>query len=384
MILFVAPYAGELPENSPFLAAARKIRFLLRILKSIDSNVVLLNSAHRMNEKRLLRFESIDIGKGDQIVMATPRTFVNAWLGRSMNILQASSIIDAVIQRYGSPSIAWFYNGYAFESRVAVILKHRHDAKLILEFEDWHFARYRGLNPKPFLDWFFWVQAAQHFTYSFAVNAKLQNRLITRSVPSQLLPGVISDWVVALREKCPPFRCPDSVTIGYFGGLSREKGAHFLLDIIKRAKPQTRFIVTGKGELESDFAEFTSRFPDRLCFLGSVSDDQLQEAMACTDVVVNAHEYNVGIFPFKVLEAVAIGRLLISTQLPMDGYGWLKDAIEFRQHCLPDFLAAIDSARSIYNCRKTAIDKAAMTAEMMFGCNGLETCIRKMAGVGPR
>lgn len=376
MILFVAPYAGELPENSPFLATARKVRFLLRLLKSIDSNVVLLNSAHRVNERRPLRFETIDLGEGELIVMATPRTFANAWFGRSMNILQASSIVNAVTKRYGSPSTAWFYNGYAFESRVAGLLKHRHDTKLILVFEDWHFARKRGLNPKPWIDWFFWVQVATQFTHSFAVNENLQHRLKAKGVPSQLLPGVIPDWIIGLRERCPPFHCPETVTVGYFGGLFREKGAEFLLELMSHAKPSTRFVVTGKGELESKFEEFASRFPERLHFLGPVSDEQLRDAMASADVVINAHEYNEGIFPFKVLETVASGRLLISAPLPMAGYDWLKDAIEFRQPRLPDFLAAIDMAREIYNCRKTAIDRAANTAETRFGCIGLGTCIR--------
>ena len=145
---------------------------------------------------------------------------------------------------------------------------------------------------------------------------------------------------------------------------------------MSHAKPSTRFVVTGKGELESKFEEFASRFPERLHFLGPVSDEQLRDAMASADVVINAHEYNEGIFPFKVLETVASGRLLISAPLPMAGYDWLKDAIEFRQPRLPDFLAAIDMAREIYNCRKTAIDRAANTAETRFGCIGLGTCIR--------
>src|SRR3990172_4680439 len=134
MILFVAPYAGELPENTPFLAAARKIRFLLKLLKSIDHDVVLLNSAHRVNERRDFQFEVIALGKDELVEMVTPSTFPNAWMGRSINILQASSIVDAVVHRYGTPHLAWFYNGYAFESRVAVLMKQRYGTKIILEF----------------------------------------------------------------------------------------------------------------------------------------------------------------------------------------------------------------------------------------------------------
>lgn len=376
MILFVAPYAGELPENTPFLAAARKIRFLLLLLKSIDPDVVLLNSAHRMNERRAFHFEAIDLGNGELIEMATPRTFANPWVGRSINILQASSIVDTVVKRYGAPHLSWFYNGYAFESRVAALLKQRYDTKLVLEFEDWHFARNRGLNPKPWIDWYFWNRSTLYYDYAFAVNENLQRCLEIKGVPTQLLPGVISDWVIALREQYPPFSRPGIISVGYFGGLSHEKGAQFLLELMAQAKPRTQFVVTGKGELESDFAEFAHLFPDRLRFLGAVSDEKLREAVASVDVIVNAHEDNDGIFPFKVLEAVASGRLLISAPLPMSGYDWLKDAIEFRPPSLTEFLFAIDAAREVYNSRKSAIARAAKTAETRFGSDGLNVAIK--------
>lgn len=378
MVLFVAPYAGELPENTPFLAAARKIRFLLQLLKSIDHDVVLLNSAHRVNERRDFQFETIALGKDEHIEMATPSTFPNAWMGRSINILQASSIVDAVVDRYGTPHLAWFYNGYAFESRVAVLLKQRYGTKIILEFEDWHFARNRGLNPKPWIDWYFWNKSTRYCDYAFAVNENLQRRLEIKGVQTQLLPGVISDWVIKLSEQHPPFSRAGGVSVGYFGGLSNEKGAGFLLELMAQAKHRVQFVVTGKGELENDFAEFANKFPGRIRFLGAVSEEKLQEAMASVDVIVNAHEENDGIFPFKVLEAVASGRLLISAPLPMSGYEWLKDAIEFRTLSVTEFLAAIDTANEIYEKRKSAIARVAKIAETRFGADGLAVSIKNI------
>ena len=378
MILFVAPYAGELPERSPFLGAAQKIRFLLRLLKSIDADVVLLNSAHRVNEKRALRFDTIELGNGELIDMVTPATLSNAWAGRSLNILQVPSIVDTVVQRYGVPRLAWFYNGYAFESRAARRLKQRYETKLILEFEDWHFARNRGLNPKPIIDWYCWTRSVRSYDYAFAVNEDLQRRLQINGVPTQLLPGVIADWIVALCERSPPFVRPESISVGYFGGLTREKGGEFLLELIARAKPRTQFVVTGKGELEGDFEKLSHRLPDRLRFLGAVSDEKLREAIASVDVIVNPHEENEGIFPFKVLEAVASGRLLVSAPLAMSGYDWLKDAVEFRPLNLTEFLAAIDAAGEIYENRKTAIARAAKIAGARFGARGLGISIKSV------
>lgn len=378
MILFVAPYAGELPEDAPFLAASRKIRFLLQLLKSIDRDVVLLNSAHRVNRRRDMQFETISLGNGETIEMITPETFSNVWIGKTVNILQAPSIVEAVVHHYGKPRLAWFYNGYAFESRVEIILKQRFGTKTVLEFEDWHFARNQGLNPKPWLDWYYWNKSTKYCDFAFAVNENLQRRLGNKGVSTQLLPGVISDWVNTLREQSPPFSHAGRVVVGYFGGLSREKGAQFLLELIARAKPQIQFVVTGKGELESDFEEIASRFPEKICFLGAVSEDKLREAMSSVDVIINAHEENDGIFPFKVLEAVTSGRLLISAPLPMSGYEWLKDAIEFRELSITEFLAAIDTANEIYNKRRKDIALVAKSAQEKFCATGIALSIKNI------
>lgn len=378
MILFVAPYAGELPEETPFLAAAKKIRFLLNVLSKLDSKIVLLNSAHRISARQKLTFETINIGDGLFVEMVTPDTYSNPWAGRAINIMRIESIIDSVIDRYGTPVAAWFYNGYAFESRAALLLKKKYQVFIISEFEDWHFARNRGLNPKPLIDYYFWKKSTKYIDYAFAVNKGLSEKLDIERIPNSLLPGVLEDWVTDMANELPPFCNPDKVTIGYFGGLSREKGARFLLDLMPLTKTQASFVVTGKGELEKEFYEFAKRFPSKLQFLGAVSESRLKEAMQSVDVIVNAHQPNDGVFPFKILEAVASGRLLLSTPLPIAGYGWLKDAICFLPPETEDFNRAINQSAMIYQSKREAISSVTTRARRVYSRDGLANTIRKV------
>ena len=358
MILVCAPYNGIKPEQTPFLAGSKKILFVLNILKFIDPDIVLLNSGHQSPKDQCITFDIIDLGDGSLIKMVTPNTKSNSNIGRLQNIITVPNIIDQVVNEYGIPEIAWFYNGYAFEMRVAKYLKKKYSTKIVIEFEDWHFARNRGLNPKPFLDWYFWTRTKKDFDYGFAVNAFLKNKLDNYKVPSVLFPGVISESVLRLAYEHPPFTHKDKVTVGYFGGLSVEKGAALLLKIIPIVNNTITFIVTGTGALSADFIKCSQMYPERLKFMGSVSEDELYNAIKSVDVILNPHAINNGVFPFKVLEALASGRLLISTALPMAGYEWAEKAIEFRDCCINDFLDAIFHSLDIYIARQIFIDLA--------------------------
>lgn len=380
MILFIAPYDGRAPEKSPFIAAAKKMQFLLGVLKSIDSNLVLLNSFPQNDSIIGDRLDAIEIGNGDTIERFTPSIKRLNWIGRLKLLLDEESIIERLVAQYGVPDLVWLYNGYAFESRAARILKKKYKAKVILEFEDWHFARSRGFSPKPFIDWFFWWKSLRFLDYGFAVNEFLLNKFTENGLPGNLLPGIIPSGINSLRELSPPFTNKETIRVGYFGGLSREKGVGFLLDLMPLTTENVTFVVTGSGELAGDLIRFKDTFPEKLEFFGTVNDDQLHNAFGSVDLIINAHEINHGIFPFKVLEAIASGRLLISTYLNIDSFKWLKDTIEFRRLAVEDFANAIHQSHDIYKVKFSAITKAARTAEQLFSHEALKTRIMDLIG----
>lgn len=364
MLLVVAPYGGLLPEHGEFLAGARKIRFVLQALGKIEPHIVLLNSGHQSSRRQGMSVRTLEVANDCVVELITPSTYENPRFGRLLNLWHVPSIVESVVRRFGAPKVAWFYNGYAFEMRVASLLKERYGSRLILEFEDWHFARNRGLNPKPLLDWLFWRRALTRIDHGFAVNAFLQGYFTRSGIASTLLPGLLSDGFRNLMSDSPPFQSETHITVGYFGGLTEEKGAGILLGLIPLVSENIRFLVTGKGSLEKEFLALSQRVPDRLTFLEAVSDKELTSAIGRVDVIVNPHEENGGVFPFKVLEALASGRLLISTGLPMRGFEWADEAIVFRSRSISEFFDAIRDSRQLYEERIEAINRTAA-----FVCN---------------
>ena len=376
MILVVAPYSGDFPENTQFLAGSKKIRSVIKILSRIDSDIVLLNTGHQIAENRPQKVEVIDFDGQCLIRVVTPATNKNPYLGRLFNIANAYSITEVVIGGFGVPDVAWFYNGYAFEMRVARFLNKNFGTKTVIEFEDWHFARNRGFNPKPYLDWLFWCMAIKHFDVGFAVNEFLAKILTRHNIPTTLLPSIVSPLISKISHCSPPFQS-DLITVGYFGGLCEEKGATALLNLAKTTNENVHFIITGSGDLESEFQALSKAQPERFQFLGAVSEYRLANAISQADLIINAHHVNNGVFPFKVIEALASGRLLISTELPMHGYEDFSEAIQFYDGNEATLFNLVSDSFKIYQCKMAYIIKVAEKINAIYGEHSLVDVIRK-------
>jgi len=113
--------------------------------------------------------------------------------------------------------------------RVASILKSEFGAINIIEFEDWHFARSRGFNPKLLIGWLFWRLALKDINFDFAVNERLAEILERNYIPTKMLPGLVATGIASLAKRFPPF-FKSEITVGYFGGLSSEKCADIFYD----------------------------------------------------------------------------------------------------------------------------------------------------------
>ena len=290
-------------------------------------------------------------------------------------LVDVEFIIERLVAKYGVPDLVWLYNGYAFESRAAKFLKNKYKVKVILEFEDWHFARNRGFNIKPFIDWYFWRKSLKFLDYGFAVNEFLLSKFTENRLRANLLPGTISSGISALGKLRPPFTFKEKIRVGYFGGLSREKGVGFLLDLMPLTAKHVTFVVTGSGELADELSKFKDIFPEKLEFFESVNDDELKNLMGSVDLIVNAHQVNDGIFPFKILESIASGRLLVSTYVNIDSYDWLKNTIEFRELTLEDFVNGIHQSHEIYKIKSSAISNAAMIAQQLYSHEAIKVKI---------
>jgi glycosyltransferase involved in cell wall biosynthesis len=379
MILVVAPYSGALPQDTPFIAGAKKIRTIIAALSTVDKCVVLLNSGHQVSETRKTKITKVSFGGDGLIDVITPSTKKYANIGRVANILNISGIITKIVAKYGVPNVAWFYNGYAFEMCAAACLQRNYGTRTVLEFEDWHFARNRGLNPKPYLDWLCWRLALRYLNAGFAVNSRLAAILEKNNIPTTLLPGIVSPLISELAIGAPPFRS-DRITVGYFGGLSEEKGAAVLLRLAERTSDKVSFVITGRGELQWKFEALARTMPERMKFLGPVSEQALVTAVSEVDLIVNAHHINSGVFPFKIIESIASGRLLVSTELPMKGYELFTRAIEFYDGNEETLTKIVENASMIYKNRRPYILAAAADASHKYSEYALIENIQRTLG----
>lgn len=381
MIVIVAPYSPIGSCDAPNLGAARKIEAVIGMLGSRDKFIVLVNTAHHSYLKAPLSTAKKIIG-GVDVIELTPATISNRRVGKLLNIIDVPAVVAAIL-KIGRPELVWLYNGYAFESRFGRLIYKRADCKVILELEDWHFSRGRGLNPKPFVDWFFWRALLSCTSYAFAVNASLAARMGGVSAKVGLFPGVVADGVANLNVDFPPFsRADKSCVIGYFGGLSEEKGASHVAALISQLPQNFRMVVTGSGKLEGVFQKLHDEYGEKLEFHGRVGDEKLLELIGSCDVLLNPHApidtMANGVFPFKVIEGIASGRLMISTHLPSSGLNNVLQGVEFIPNDSQQLLRAVVNARSTYKTNFQNIQNGAAEAVRLFGKDAILATVNRV------
>jgi glycosyltransferase involved in cell wall biosynthesis len=97
-------------------------------------------------------------------------------------------------------------------------------------------------------------------------------------------------------------------------------------------------------------------------FHGRVDETTLLSLISDCDVLVNLHasieKMSNGVFPFKVIEYVASGRLVISTDLPAISVKEIHEAICFAKPEAASIVDALGSAEEIYLRKRTKIEQA--------------------------
>jgi glycosyltransferase involved in cell wall biosynthesis len=365
-IFFVAPYDGRPPHRAMFLAATKKMHYLLELLVGIVDRVVLINTNPHYAYKAVIEYSECVFGGHRLNVASLPSASHSRW-AYVKNMSMVKLICNQIIDRYGSPDLVWCYNAYALESAIGGYIKKKHRSRFVLEFEDWHFARMTKVPIKPFLDWLYWRKNAGEIDYAFAVNDFLAEKMRGFGVQTSLLPGILHDSVVDMRIRKDPFSTPGQIRVGYFGGLDVMKGGQLVLDLVNRLwgdnNKEIKIIVTGAGVLSESFKCSAAKYPSVLEFYGVVDDEQLYQLMENVDVIINPHEVNFGVMPFKLMEAIATGRLVVSTNCIPDTPGALLDvewleSIIFCERSVGAFLNVLLDARAHYKEKKMVIAKA--------------------------
>lgn len=374
MLVVIAPHSLAHGSHNQNLAATRKINFFLMILARLHDRILLVNTLHvdKVWRKREAHVSRLGDSVITEIVL---RTYPNRSLGKLLNLFEVGSVANEIGQ-HGRPTVVWVYNPYAFESLLARALKRRFNTSLIFEFEDWVRSR-RKWHPKTLADTLAWRYLLPAPDLCLAVNQLLLEREQRRSgCHAVLCPGVVTNPLVEACLKRPAFSDPDSqkIVIGYFGTLTGEKGCHIILDLIKSTSGKFLFHISGRGPLASEFERLQGDY-DHLIYHGHVAEETMYDLMAKCDVLLNLHkpieEMGGGVFPFKVIEYIAAGRLVISTNLPEADIATAVAALDIVDYDSGSVLAALSSARMTYRDKRARIELAAADVRQRFGEDGL-------------
>lgn len=323
-ILFCAPFPVPSTSDAFSPGASRKIRLIISALLQLEHKVVILNSSHtNLNENLLHKksWSSISVDEQDVPVFNPPKLW-NRRLGKAMQALLApyygyKVAVDTPID------LVWIYNSYLFESRLALALYKKQNIPFIFQIEDLPLVRQRSLlNIKPKLDAVNFVRLCKYSSFVLAINSIVldQISLLKPKENVVLFPPIVDPEIDKLgRSRTRPFQ-DNTINVGYFGGLSQEKGVEQILRIVDRVDSNYKFHIGGAGPLEGVVARKAVANPYKVNFYGFMSDQEMRKLLCNMDILLNPHysisEMGNGIFPFKVIEYIATGSYVITTSVP--------------------------------------------------------------------
>jgi glycosyltransferase involved in cell wall biosynthesis len=331
-IFFVGDLNIKINKKTRFIGANKKIRIILSSLIKQGYDICNINSVPQMGVRQPMRIKEIFFFEKKPIKCLTIPTYNYNKLGRFKNIFDAKAVLQFAVDKFGTPDFVWCYNAYAFQMRFASLAKQEYKCPVILEFEDWHFSRSSIFNLKALIDWYFWKKAIPFIDYCYAVNPWIEEKMKKNGVNSSILPGILTKEIINLKPASTKVN-KKVLHIGYFGGLVAEKGGLLILELInliRMAKScYLKFHITGNGELMSKFELLSKSNPELVQYYGVVEDKKFNNIIGKMDILLNPHFDLKGVLPFKLLEYIASGRIVVSGPLNLFGtkLQWLLGGI---------------------------------------------------------
>lgn len=331
-IFFVGDLNIKINKKTRFIGANKKIRIILSSLINQGYDICNINSVPPMDARRPMRIQEIFFFEKEPIKCLTIPTYNYNKLGRFKNIFDAKAVLQFAVDKLGTPDFVWCYNAYAFQMRFASLAKQEYKCPVILEFEDWHFSRSSIFNLKALIDWYFWKKAIPYIDYCYAVNPWIEEKMKKNGVSSSILPGILTKEIMHLKLASTKVN-KKVLHIGYFGGLVTEKGGLLILELINLIRVSKschlKFHITGNGELMPEFELLSKSNPELVQYYGVVEDKKFNNIIGKMDILLNPHFDLKGVFPFKLLEYIASGRIVVSGPLNLFGtkLQWLLGGI---------------------------------------------------------
>lgn len=320
-LLFFSHYGGERVEDSRFLASAKKNMLILKAAAIAGFKINAIVTSCCPLPTRLDTSIQILCDRKQLTFWRWPSILLPAFSRLFCLFLLPLQIIWLSLFR-AKPSMIAFYNTLASESLALIIAKFIYpNVPCILFYDDHLLARKpSSYISRRFLDNILWLIARKYgnLKYAFVVNKYLQSEILNLGIAASLLPCLIESHIRSnLLQKPKNSR----LKICYSGGLEVEKGASLLLKLARQLPLSYQLEITGKGSLESDFITLSKDLLN-LHFHGTVIEANLLQIHLDCDIFLCLHSEMNGIFPFKIIEALYRGMIVISS--PLDPPSWLS------------------------------------------------------------
>lgn len=330
-ILYIAHYTSAAfrsahgDHGTPGFGGLRKVELVCEALSRAGHEVVLASSAMLAVSRWRVRpaEEEVITCGAHRVRVIYPAALELKPLGGLANALRARRIADRICAEF-EPDLVLLYNTSLFEFMATRGVISSSNVPVFVEVEDLPLARRREWgNLKPRLDQRCWPPLLARASGFTAVNEGIR-AMLPPGKPAFLLPGIVDDRLrTHAARRRPPFTGARR-TLGYFGGLTADKGVGVLLDLAPVLPEPWDVVVCGSGPLAPLFAAAQAAHPERFRFRGTLDVDELYAQMCACDCTLVPPERIEGsgdaVFPFKLLEYLTAGTHIVSPRLkPLQG-----------------------------------------------------------------
>ena len=349
MIILICHYGGESPESSPFIASAKKIKAIIEMLSLLDTSVLVINTS--CTDQRMppdFDLQNLVATSGLRFI-SSPR-FFSTRVSRFFSPLFSCIILILFRLRGICVSYVCTYNNLASEVLPVMFSSVLFPCSVGTLFYDDHiYARpKKWYSDRRIFDYIVWSFSKPFNSYrlGFAVNPFLADELQRANITSYLLPYLfnsedrprsISSMPSIIHSLMEKFK----FKLLYSGALNSDKGFDRLLDLTSYLHNDEILFVTGSGPLTEN-VKLISELNQQVKFLGLLKQDQLDHIYNESNVFISLHPLTDLVFPFKIIEALYCGMIVVTTplQLPpwivgdfsgiviIDSYMWTISPIE--------------------------------------------------------
>jgi glycosyltransferase involved in cell wall biosynthesis len=354
-ILYVCTYQGpdlvaqRSIRRNRALGGSRKMELVVRMLQARGHEVVVL-SAGIPAERSMQTYTVLESSMppapgssdGSHIIYAAAfdvRLFnylTAVW--SSIRLLREGKLAEpfGLLMMYNIDDYVWPVSRF--------FLRFHRDVPVVLQYEDAVSVKGRGTG---LMRRMIWTRMERWLRPRLAgvvgVNANLVARM--RNSNTQVLPGVVDDDLCrAARTRRPPLAGPAPFLAVFCGSLTNEKGAEMIPRVAGRFRGRVRFVIAGVGPLLDRLSTMARDCDGDVEVVGYLERPELNKLLVSSDILLNPHddEGSGGIFPFKVVEYLVAGGVVVTTRAG-SGDDPLLDFCQIMKPCEEDMSSAIES-----------------------------------------